>query len=240
MLFRSILYDDKKSKTIDEKFTDADIQDMLETIYPLSEVHTLMDTDVDPGRIRAYTFFDAIYGNSKDAISGKLISVDYGDQHLPFNKEAGAAGALAAAAAAAAAMVVEQPSVADYLYPSSGTFNYRVIAGTDRLSPHAYAIAIDLKSTSNGYWRWATPEEGEDLLKVYPQGIVRLFEREGFIWGGKWNHFDIFHFEYRPEIIIKAKYFSAGIDTASPWYQGADLNDNAINDYIELIDKTLG
>ena len=236
----SILYDDQKNKTADEKISDADVQDMLETLYPLSEVNTLMDTGVDPGRMRAYAVFDDIYGNSKDAISSKLISVGFGEQRLPFNKEAGAADALKAAVAAAAALVEEQPSVADYLYPSSGTFNYRVIAGTDRLSPHAYAIAIDLKSTSNGYWRWASAAQGDELLQVYPQDLVRLFENYGFIWGGKWNHFDIFHFEYRPEIIIKAKYFSGGIDTANPWYQGADLDNGSANEYIAQIEKTLG
>ena len=213
---------------------------MLETFYPLSEVNSLMDTDVDPGRVRAYAIFDDVYGNSKEDISSKLISVDFGEQRLPFNKEAGAADALAAAAVDTAALVKEQPSVADYLYPSSGTFNYRVIAGTDRLSPHAYAIAIDLKSTSNGYWRWASAEEGDALLKEYPQELVRLFEKNGFIWGGKWNHFDIFHFEYRPEIIIKARYFSGGIDTAEPWYQGVDLDSGSVNEYIALIEKTMG
>jgi hypothetical protein len=35
--------------------------------------------------------------------------------------------------------------------------------------------------------------------------IVEIFERHGFIWGGKWYHFDTFHFEYRPEIIALAK-----------------------------------
>jgi hypothetical protein len=29
---------------------------------------------------------------------------------------------------------------------------------------------------------------------------VAVFEREGFIWGGKWYHFDPIHFEYRPEL----------------------------------------
>jgi hypothetical protein len=32
-----------------------------------------------------------------------------------------------------------------------------------------------------------------------------VFERQGFIWGGKWWHFDTMHFEYRPEIIAHAK-----------------------------------
>jgi len=35
--------------------------------------------------------------------------------------------------------------------------------------------------------------------------IVDIFERHGFIWGGKWYHFDTLHFEYRPEILALAR-----------------------------------
>jgi hypothetical protein len=38
-----------------------------------------------------------------------------------------------------------------------------------------------------------------------PLAIVEVFERHGFIWGGKWYHYDSFHFEYRPELIALAK-----------------------------------
>ena len=34
-----------------------------------------------------------------------------------------------------------------------------------------------------------------------PFDIVAVFERHGFIWGGKWSHFDTMHFEYRPELL---------------------------------------
>ena len=34
-----------------------------------------------------------------------------------------------------------------------------------------------------------------------PQAVIDAFEAEGFIWGGKWYHFDTIHFEYRPEIV---------------------------------------
>ena len=30
---------------------------------------------------------------------------------------------------------------------------------------------------------------------------VDAFEAEGFIWGGRWYHFDTMHFEYRPELL---------------------------------------
>ena len=34
---------------------------------------------------------------------------------------------------------------------------------------------------------------------------MAAFENEGFIWGGKWHEYDLMHFEYRPEIICKAR-----------------------------------
>ena len=34
-----------------------------------------------------------------------------------------------------------------------------------------------------------------------PHKIVEIFERHGFIWGGKWYHYDTMHFEYRPELL---------------------------------------
>jgi hypothetical protein len=37
----------------------------------------------------------------------------------------------------------------------------------------------------------------------FPYEIVAIFERHGFIWGGKWGHFDTMHFEYRPELLIE-------------------------------------
>ena len=51
----------------------------------------------------------------------------------------------------------------------------------------------------------ATPEEVENIRNNYPQEIVELFEKHGFIWGGKWSHFDLMHFEYRPEMVKKGQ-----------------------------------
>jgi hypothetical protein len=38
-----------------------------------------------------------------------------------------------------------------------------------------------------------------------PMEIVAIFEKHGFIWGGKWYHYDTMHFEYRPEILALAR-----------------------------------
>ena len=35
-----------------------------------------------------------------------------------------------------------------------------------------------------------------------PMAIVEPFEKKGFIWGGRWYHYDTMHFEYRPELLL--------------------------------------
>ena len=35
--------------------------------------------------------------------------------------------------------------------------------------------------------------------EAYELEVVSIFEKHGFIWGGKWYHYDTMHFEYRPE-----------------------------------------
>jgi hypothetical protein len=38
-----------------------------------------------------------------------------------------------------------------------------------------------------------------------PAEIVKIFGKQGFIWGGRWFHYDTMHFEYRPELIELTK-----------------------------------
>jgi hypothetical protein len=93
-----------------------------------------------------------------------------------------------------------------YLVPSAGTYNCRPIAQTNRLSVHAYGAAIDLATKFGDYWLWSKGKDGKITWKNrIPLEFVDIFERAGFIWGGKWYHFDTLHFEYRPEIIALAK-----------------------------------
>ena len=59
------------------------------------------------------------------------------------------------------------------------------------------------------------------------------------MWGGNWGHCDILHFEYRPEIIIKAKYFSDDLDSSKEWFGSVERTEE-VNRYIELIENSLG
>lgn len=66
-------------------------------------------------------------------------------------------------------------------------------------------LLFDLNPKQGAYWRGVKKrgEEAKMLRDQYPQEIVEIFEKHGFIWGGKWSHFDLMHFEYRPELLQK-------------------------------------
>ena len=92
-----------------------------------------------------------------------------------------------------------------YVDDPAGTFNWRRIKDTERLSLHSFGIAVDINVEYSNYWKWDDPG-GErlhlDYVNRIPLEIVEIFEKHGFIWGGKWYHYDTMHFEYRPELLI--------------------------------------
>lgn len=91
---------------------------------------------------------------------------------------------------------------------SAAAYNYRRIAGTKSLSFHSYGTAIDIlnRNPQNkpAYWYWVKSTEWYDISVEErfspPQKVVDVFEKHGFVWGGKWTHFDTIHYEYRPEV----------------------------------------
>ena len=75
------------------------------------------------------------------------------------------------------------------------------VVDTGRMSMHGYAAAIDLNLKVSDYWLWAGKGKTIPYKNRMPREIVDIFERHGFIWGGKWYHYDTMHFEYRPELL---------------------------------------
>jgi hypothetical protein len=85
-----------------------------------------------------------------------------------------------------------------------GGYNWRTIAGTSQISSHSFGSAFDIRPDFNYYWRAHMKENGGHLIyrSNTPLPIVALFEKYGFIWGGRWYHYDSMHFEYRPELLL--------------------------------------
>jgi hypothetical protein len=203
---RMPLDDGKGEKAFEQWLADPDIADMLSIAYPAGAEATPPGKNVDPGRARNAAFFDKVYGNCrKGGVEKNLTPVAWlpkrGKQKLPFNRVNGAAKALEAVSQELDATLPKSFDV--FLVPSAGTYNCRLIAGTDRVSAHGHGIAIDIALKRSHYWRNAAP--GPDGAIAYrneiPMEIVRIFEKHGFIWGGRWYHYDTMHFEYRPELL---------------------------------------
>ena len=202
---RMPLDDGKGEKPFAEWLDHPDIEDMLAVPYPGGDLALPPAKDVDPGRARNTAFFDKVYGDCrKGEVEKNLSTVVWlpkkTGQRLPFSKVNGAAQHLEAVSRE----LDELPAKFDvYLFPSAGTYNCRPIAGTNRISAHGQGIAIDIALKHSDYWRNTSP--GKDGVYAYrneiPMEIVRVFERHGFIWGGKWHHYDTMHFEYRPELL---------------------------------------
>ena len=89
-----------------------------------------------------------------------------------------------------------------YVASLGGTFKWRYIKGTHRLSAHSFGIAIDINTQYSDYWRWNKNLKYKNRI---PKKIVEIFEKHGFIWGGKWYHYDTMYFEYRPELLVKQR-----------------------------------
>lgn len=236
---KKVIYDDKKTKNLQEKLANPDLQDTLEQIYPLSPIRSIMEENFDPGRYRCYGLLSEVYGLSKQVIESNLGKVNVGYRSYQFNKSNKAAHSLQTVMKELVPLSERNENVRRCLLPCSGTYNYRVISGTNRLSPHAFGIAIDLASDKRDYWKWASKESGAKRLESYSNELVEIFEKNNFVWGGKWSHFDILHFEYRPEIILKARYFKNSVNLKNSWYEGAPLEELPIKVAIEKINKII-
>ena len=236
---KKLLYDDKKVKTSQQKLVYPDLQDTLEQIYPLTPIKSIMKADFDPGRYRSYELLSETYGSSKDAIESKLSIVKVGYNNYQFNSNNNASDSLKDVMNKLLPLSERNTNARRCLFPCSGTFNYRIISGTNRLSPHSFGIAIDLASDKRDYWKWSSKESGEKRLSSYSNELVEIFEQNNFVWGGKWSHFDILHFEYRPEVILKARYFTSSINSRKNWYEGAPLKHSLIKNAINKINKSI-
>ena len=139
-----LIYDDLRHKTDEQKLNEADLQDMMEQLYPLNDISRLMQQSFDPGRLRVYDLLHEVYGATRSDIEENLTDVISGNNRPVFNRNNRAAVALANVFDEINALIAVNPDVYDFVYPVNGTYNDRFIAGTTRLSPHAIAIAIDL------------------------------------------------------------------------------------------------
>ena len=193
---KSFIYDDGRQKSFNKLLNNPDIQDMFYVKYPKNWLKTL-PKNYDPGRVRFESLFKELYGHNSKEVKANLVKVKWVDgSYILATKKEGVAYALQKVANDLAKL---PPSYKKYLSPIGGTFKWRKIAGTNRLSVHSFGAAIDINVKYSAYWRWS--KGAYRYQNKIPKKIVEIFEKHGFIWGGKWYHYDTMHFEYRPELL---------------------------------------
>ena len=98
---------------------------------------------------------------------------------------------------------------------NTSAFNYRTVAGTNRLSKHALGLAIDINPRINPYINAKgvlAPKNGKayrnrklskcrgeyaEYMIQKDSEITKIFKKYGFSWGGDWKYSkDYQHFQY--------------------------------------------
>jgi hypothetical protein len=205
---RMTLSDGRTGKSFDELIGSPDIKDQFAIPYPLGTEIKVPAVNEDPGRIRNEPFFLKMYGDCrKGEVAKRLEQVAWmparGGGTLRVTAVNGVKQRLAEVVKELETLPADMTR---YLVPSSGTYNCRTIANTNRLSVHAFGAAIDINDKLADYWEWSKGKDGKFVWKNRIPGVIgEVFERHGFIWGAKWYHVDSMHFEYRPELIALAK-----------------------------------
>lgn len=195
-----LLLDDGVNKNPKELIESGDISDQFKMVYPKGELFEPPATpENDPGRIRNNKFFKKLYGGTPEEVKMHLKELkwmpQYSNEILLFNTKFKAWENLKKVSDELEKL---PPELLKYVVDTAGTYNWRVIKDTNRLSAHSFGIAIDINVKYSSYWKW---DKEYKYRNEIPHIIIKIFEDHGFIWGGKWYHYDTMHFEYRPELL---------------------------------------
>lgn len=194
----SLVYDDGKTKTDKQLLEQPDIEDQFKWEYTEPGVN-------DAGRIRNEAFFKKIYGESKAEVTKKMIEIVWCPKLVNQKIKVTTVNGIDKKLLKITAELDQHPELKPYIKNIGGTFNWRKIAGTNRLSMHSFGMTIDINTQFSNYWQWDCKCTNEEAALKYknriPQNIIAIFEKHGFIWGGNWKHYDTMHFEYRPELL---------------------------------------
>lgn len=196
--------DEQLQKSHADWLAKPDIKDMFRFRYVAGADAAAPAPEYDPGRARTSAFFDAIYGDCRAGTAQRnLVDVAWLPRHGGGVIKVTSINGVAARLAAISEDLEKLPAdKLKFLVPAAGGFNCRSIAGSAQRSPHGWGIAVDIAIAHAHYWQWSKPENGRRVWRnAIPMEIVRVFESHGFIWGGRWDHYDTMHFEFRPELL---------------------------------------
>jgi hypothetical protein len=191
-------------KTFEQTLRGASLLDQLRIPYPRGPLEAPPALNDDPGRFRNVAFFRKMYGNCwRGEVTGKLVPIVWLPKTWNYTIRATSVNGVAQKLTAISQEIELLPDkIRRAAFPTAGGFTCRGIVDTGQPSMHSYGAAIDMNIAFADYWYWQRTASGAiSYRNRMPVELVEIFERHGFIWGGKWYHHDTMHFEYRPELL---------------------------------------
>lgn len=201
---QQFIYDDKIVKSGEVLLNKPSISDMLKQNYPQRVTSYVPPKNSDPGRVRNEALMKAMYGRNSQEVQNNLVTILWCPNLVGSKIKITKINNVHQQLKKVSEELDKHPELKKYLQKAT-TFNWRIIKGTGRLSTHSFGTSIDINVDYSNYWQWDCRCSNENHELKYknqiPQLIVEIFEKHGFIWGGKWYHYDTMHFEYRPELL---------------------------------------
>jgi hypothetical protein len=199
---RMPLSDGLNDKSFDEKLHNPSILDQLSIPYVKGRPAAPPGLQDDPGRFRNIAFFNKMYGDcTKGEVERRLARIAWIPKSAGGLVRVTTVNGVADKLRAVSAELDELPApIKKFAFPSAGGFNCRTVKDTGNRSAHGWGAAVDINDSNKmaDYWLWSKKSAYRNRV---PFEIIEIFEKHGFIWGGKWAHFDTMHFEYRPELL---------------------------------------
>ena len=203
LLYNGLTVEYKKAG-ISNGMGDPDLDALFQDRFPKGEPVDAPAKN-DAGRVRHEELMKKMYGRTPEEVRRNLVPIRWCPKLANQTLWCTRINQVHIRLSRISAELDGYPELAGYL-DSGGIFNWRVIAGSDRLSAHSFGAAIDIAIEHAHYWKRNVSQENGGIPdrpeNKFPQIIVDVFEKHGFIWGGRWRHYDTMHFEYRPELLL--------------------------------------
>ncbi len=172
------------------------------------------DENRKKGAVSSKFIFDALYDcRTRASTETHLRSMTLWNKPLNVHRQIGKK--LDKIEAKVWALAKTDREVRDFLktLSSCSGYNWREIRDSPTRSFHSYGIAVDILPKGWGnkivYWGYEKQKGNKNWMLIPlksrwmpPAAVIKAFEDEGFIWGGRWAIWDNMHFEYHPELLI--------------------------------------
>lgn len=202
--YHQILYNYPKELLNPENFTQEDIDYINE--------YTSKDNRQNSGGVPSF-FYDFVYNCATHVNADKqIVRISFLGKWINVNKKI--KEPLKNVETKINELAKTDEEVATFLKKLSRTdgYNWREIIDSKKKSLHSSGIAVDILpigwGQKNIYWQWRRDIDEENWMKLSlnrrwypPDSVIKAFESEGFVYGGKWVNWDNMHFEYTPEIL---------------------------------------